>query len=356
LTFDLAILGAGPAGCAAAIRAASHGLTVAVVEKARFPRDVPGEALHPDVETLFAELGVMESVVNARFIRFPGWMLDRSSERTFIPFTRSGLRFGFQAWRSQLDSILLTQAQRAGVTVLPSAGRSEIMLSGDRIVGLRTAGRQYSCRHLIDASGSSRWLSRKLGLRVRKLSPRLVAEYGYIWGDCEFGTLPEFHEHACGWTWLARVRSDCCQCVRLSLEADAGLPPLQPPFNRLTRLRGADVTWRLVQDCAGPGYFLCGDAAATLDPSASSGVARAMAAGVKAADFIADVLAREAGEEDASRAYREWLTREIATQAVQLATRYADLPQPPQWLDLLTARLTELGLSTNALESLSTVT
>jgi flavin-dependent dehydrogenase len=332
LTFDVLIVGAGPAGCAAAIRAASHGLSVALLEKLRFPRHVPGEALHPDVQPLFDQLGLTETISNAGFIRYPGWILTRDSESTFVPFgNKSRLRFGYQAWRSELDSILLAQAQRAGADVFQRDGRVDLILSGDRIVGLNVTDRPLSCRYLVDASGTTRWLSRKMRLEVTRLSPQLVAEYGYVTGDSHLGILPEFHEHACGWTWLARVTSDCCQCVRLSLDAAIETPPLPEPFDGV-RLRGANVTWRLVQECAGPGYFLCGDAAATLDPAASSGVARAMAAGIKAADLIAGVQASTMSESDAVHVYRDWVGREVAAQAVQLASRYAGLETPPSWL------------------------
>lgn len=330
---DLVIVGAGPAGCAAAIRAASRGLRVVLIEKHRFPRDVPGEALHPDVEDLFDELGVTKKISKAGFIRFPGWLLVRGEEQSFIGFSESGLRFGYQAWRSELDSILLARAQQAGVQVIQPAGRATVEVSRGRIAGLRIAGREWPCRFLIDASGASRWLSRALALHVEALSPPLVAEYGYVWGDSGFGVIPEFHEHSNGWSWLARVRPDCCQCVRLPLAKGARLPPLPAPFDRLTRLRGAAVTWTIVREAAGPGYFLCGDAAATLDPSASSGVSRALAGGIKAADLAADVAAGRTRDSDAAHDYREWLGDTIATQALQLAGRYAEMERPPGWLD-----------------------
>src|ERR1700733_6812234 len=118
MDFDLLIVGAGPAGCAAAIRAARGGLRVALIEKAAFPRDLPGEALHPDAGHLFEELGVSEAISRAGFISYPGWIRSHSNERSFIPFgDESGLRFGFQAWRSELDSILLDHARCTGVTV-----------------------------------------------------------------------------------------------------------------------------------------------------------------------------------------------------------------------------------------------
>src|SRR6185436_1323105 len=148
---DVLIVGAGPAGCAAAIRAASHGLTVALVERTRFPRDVPGEALHPDVDSVFHQLGVSEAVSDAGFIRYPGWMRERSGERTFVPFLGGvGFRFGYQAWRSTLDSILVAHAQRAGVGVEQMTGRSEPILSAGRVTGMHVAHRQLSCRYLID--------------------------------------------------------------------------------------------------------------------------------------------------------------------------------------------------------------
>ncbi|MEM7075912.1 MAG: FAD-dependent oxidoreductase, partial [Pseudomonadota bacterium] len=37
--FDIVILGAGPAGSAAAVTARARGLSVALIDKARFPRD-----------------------------------------------------------------------------------------------------------------------------------------------------------------------------------------------------------------------------------------------------------------------------------------------------------------------------
>ena len=54
--WDLLIIGAGPAGCAAAISARRRGLTVMMLEASAQPRRVPGETLHPGIEPLFARL------------------------------------------------------------------------------------------------------------------------------------------------------------------------------------------------------------------------------------------------------------------------------------------------------------
>jgi flavin-dependent dehydrogenase len=347
VVFDVLIVGAGPAGCAAAIRAATSGLRVALIEKARFPRDLPGEALHPDVNLLFAELGVAAAISRAGFMSCPGWILQRSSDRSFVPFVgQSGLQFGYQAWRSEMDSILLARARRQGVTVVQPAGGAKVFLDGPRVAGLETAGQRWHCRHLVDASGAARLLARSLRLPLKDFSPRLVARYAYFDGDCDLGIIPEFREHACGWTWLARVRKDCCQCVQLSLAADAGRSPAPPPpFDCLppdVRFRGADVTWRLAPECAGAGYYLCGDAAAVLDPAASSGVARALASGLKAADLIVQVTKKRTDPLVAAAVYRQWCAKQFVEQARQLASRYAELEEPPVWLDGLERRFAEL--------------
>lgn len=333
LSFDMLVVGAGPAGCAAAIRGATRGLSVGIVERVQFPRDLPGEALHPDIDYLFDELGIRDAVADAGFVMNPGWILEHHGESIFMPYGEPpAFRFGYQAWRAKLDSILLTQARHCGAEVLQESDAREVLMSAGRITGLQTIDRQLTAAHLIDATGARRWLSRKISLAADSLSPKLVARYGYSGQDFGLGNIPQFREHANGWTWLAKVRENTCQCVQLSLTSDPDLPPLPEHFGFPAKLRGADVTWRLVRDCAGPGYFICGDAAATLDPAASRGVARALQSGIRAADLVADVCGGDTDESDATREYRAWLASEFISEAMQLASRHAVLEDAPRWV------------------------
>ena len=118
MTFDVLVMGAGPAGSAAAIRAAQGGLKVALVERYAFPRDLPGEAMHPSAEGVFRKLGVAKRVAEAEFIRSPGWILQSSKRHVILFVDRGRLRFGYQAWRAELDTLLLDQARALGVHVL----------------------------------------------------------------------------------------------------------------------------------------------------------------------------------------------------------------------------------------------
>ena len=83
---DVAIVGGGPAGAAAALWCARQGLRVVLLERERFPRHRPGETLHPGVEPLFAQLGVAEAVLGAGFTRHLGTWVSWSGPRRFEPF------------------------------------------------------------------------------------------------------------------------------------------------------------------------------------------------------------------------------------------------------------------------------
>ena len=336
--FDVLVIGAGPAGASAAIRAAGKGLKVALVERAEFPRDLPGEALHPDVEPLFNQLDVTGEIADCNFIRYPGWILERSGERNFIPFVDASgnMLFGYQAWRASLDSTLLAKASGMGVQVFQPARVLDVSIRAGNVVGLQLDLKELRGRYVIDATGSRQWLVRKLGLRVKTVSPGLIARYAWFVEDPALGAIPVFREEPAGWTWMARVKTDCCQYVHLSLTEGP-----EAPFS-FARPRGADVTWRIVPECAGAGYFICGDAAATLDPAASSGVARALAAGIKAVDLIAEVDAGRIDEPEAALEYRSWLIDEFTAQASGLAARYAGLQNPPLWLGSLQENLASL--------------
>jgi len=338
MIFDVLVMGAGPAGSAAAIRAARKGLKVALVERAAFPRDLPGEALLPEVEGLFRKLGVIKRVADAPFIRSPGWILESKRRHVILFNNGSRLRFGYLAWRAELDALLLDQARAAGVHVFQPVRVNSVVLRERRV---RTNRGDIRFRYLVDATGRNSILHRELGLQVRRISPPLIARYGYVFDGSATGLMPVFYDHACGWTWLSRVRSDRSQFVQLALQESAVLPTLPPPFDTIARARGADVTWRFAPACAEPGYFLCGDAAGVLDPAASSGVGRALASGLKAAELIIKVT-RGLDAAQAAATYRRWCLRQFTRYARQLAVHYGQLNNPPKWLATLEGHFVSL--------------
>jgi geranylgeranyl reductase family protein len=118
LDCDLLIVGAGPAGTSAAITAARAGLSVTVVDKARFPRDkCCGDGLTTLALRQLQLLGFDPSTV-------PSWrdvdsahLRSPSGREVRLPLPANG-KFAAVTPRIELDSALVDHARSVGVTVV----------------------------------------------------------------------------------------------------------------------------------------------------------------------------------------------------------------------------------------------
>jgi 2-polyprenyl-6-methoxyphenol hydroxylase-like FAD-dependent oxidoreductase len=140
--FDVIVLGAGPAGCAAAIRCAQAGRRVAMLERADFPRHAPGESLHPGVQPLLRQLGVEDRFLAAGFLRYPGIVVEWGAPEFVREFgaDENGPWLGFHAWRAELDAILLERARQDGVTVLQPVKATGVLGAPDgAVTGVETS-------------------------------------------------------------------------------------------------------------------------------------------------------------------------------------------------------------------------
>lgn len=147
-------------------------------------------------------------------------------------------------------------------------------------------------------------------------------------GSRAYDDAPSLVGDASGWTWTALVRPRTYQWTRISFggQPRSDLPP--PQLLGLTpraRTRGADVTWRMAAEVAGPGWFMVGDAAATLDPTSSHGVIKAIMSGMAAAHLIAAVLDERTPGEATAVAYHDWLAGWFSADAAKLARFYRTL-------------------------------
>jgi flavin-dependent dehydrogenase len=329
--FDVIVIGAGPAGCAAAIQCARYGYNVALLEREVFPRHRPGETLHPGVEPLLRQLGLDAEVLAADFVRHSGNWVRWPSQLQFQSFgSGDGEQWkGFQAWRPTFDSLMLNRARELGVFIQqPCKVITPIRSAAAGVSGVQTPNGPLTSDYVIDAAGSSHWLARKLSLNIRRYSPRLRVDFGYVEGDCDVrNDAPALIANANGWTWTARVKSRLYHWSSLSWcpRDTEALPPdelcgLQPHG----RKRSDDVSWRLVTEAAGPGYFLVGDAAAVLDPLASKGVLRGLMSGIMAAHLI--VNRSKLTHDEMARVYCGWLTRWFESDVSHLKELYKQLP------------------------------
>lgn len=309
--------------------AAQAGLDVTVLERGRFPRHRPGETLHPGVEPLLKHLGAVHILADRAWVRHQGICVVSEGGRVFQPYgaDESGPWRGYQLPRDSFDPRLLDVAARRGAKVHFGVGPWRVILNESRVVGVKTEGQEWRARWIVDAAGASHNLARQLQLDVKRCSPRLVARYGYVTGSWPaVDDVPEFSFEQGGWRWGARIGPSLYQWTSL-MNASTWHGRLGPP--ELASLqpcgvaRGADVSWRHVPQCAGPGYFLAGDAAAVLDPSAAHGVLRAMMCGMLIGRLAAGIEAGCVSEAIAVQHYIGWLGRWFAHDCRRLRTMVA---------------------------------
>src|SRR5947207_353807 len=110
---DVLIVGAGPAGSAAAITLARAGLDVVLVDQHSFPRDkVCGDGLIPDAHNALRKLGVLDEVMReAQAASHVGCIGPRGG-RIDVPGSLAVLP------RKQLDLILCRAAAAAGALMV----------------------------------------------------------------------------------------------------------------------------------------------------------------------------------------------------------------------------------------------
>ena len=336
---DVLVMGGGPAGSATAIGCARRGLRTMLFERQPFPREHAGETLHPGVETLLKSLGVDRLVDESGFLRHLGHWVSWNRPRQFSAFggDEFGPWLGYQAWRADFDKILLDKARQLGVDVRVGSNDVTPALEGARVIGAHRSGDEIRSRYVIDATGSGHWLRRRLGLELRRFSPPLIAFYGYCAGECpDLDEAPVLEAEGTRWNWMARVRPALYQWTQLHLGGKADTSWATPEMlRRLTptgRVRGADVTWRILPQAAGRGYFAVGDAGAVLDPASSHGVLRALMSGMMAAHLIGVVLQGGAKEQTAIDGYRDWLMAGFLRDVERLKELYRELSPGVTWL------------------------
>jgi len=199
--FDIAIVGAGPAGSASAILLARAGWRVALVDRATFPRDKPcAEYLSPAAEPLLTDLGVMDQLEAMHPARLRGFriyspnggMIQGDFAATRDADGKSLFETGLAIPRLRLDATLVEAACAAGAELrenwrLAQLAREEGVWRLTPVGG----GEPISARLLLAADGVHSTVARRLGLhetsRMRKVA--LVAHMRGIAGMGEYGEM-----------------------------------------------------------------------------------------------------------------------------------------------------------------------
>src|SRR5213593_370557 len=138
-SFDALLIGAGPAGTAAAALLAELGHRVLLVEREKFPRYHVGESLLPFTFQPLQRLGLIDPMRRSSFVKKYSVQFVSPSGQASQPFyfyTRYDRDTVAQTWqvlRSEFDLMLLNNARENGVVVKEETAVKELIKEGSRV-------------------------------------------------------------------------------------------------------------------------------------------------------------------------------------------------------------------------------
>lgn len=161
MDYDVAIVGAGPAGSTCAAHCAQAGWRTLLLEKVRFPRDkVCGDCLNPACWPVLERLGVADRVQAQPHAQLAEVAFVSPRGRTLrLPLAASD-RGEIAIPRRLLDAVLLDRARELGAEIYEDAPLTAL----EKGWRLQTSRGSFSARHLIAADGRNSTVARLLGL------------------------------------------------------------------------------------------------------------------------------------------------------------------------------------------------
>ncbi|MDQ4070678.1 MAG: FAD-dependent monooxygenase, partial [Actinomycetota bacterium] len=120
--FDVAVVGGGPAGGAAAIVLAAHGARVVLLERSGYDGARIGETLPPEVRLPLERLGVWDRFQDGGHLPSPGIVAAWGGPEPYAnDFILNPYGCGWRVDRNRFDSMLAAAAEQAGATLLTHA-------------------------------------------------------------------------------------------------------------------------------------------------------------------------------------------------------------------------------------------
>ena len=347
---DVVVVGAGPAGSAAAAWAARAGRDVLVVDSAQFPRDKAcGDGLTPRAVAELELLGLgpwLDSRIRHRGLRMSGFGAEVEVEWPGPSFPSTGSAVP----RVELDERIRSVAADDGAKMLLGVKAVDVEhdSSGRVEAVVLDSGASIGCTDLIVADGARSTVGRALGRQWHQETVYGVGVRGYIatprshepWITSHLELRSPEGKVLPGYGWIfplgnGEVNIGVGALATSKRSADAALRPLMSYYTGLRREEwGFDGEPRAglsallpiggaVSGVAGPNWMLIGDAAACVNPLNGEGIDYGLETGRLAAELL--------GSGDLSSAWPSVLQNHYA-RGFSVARRLALLLTIPRFL------------------------
>ncbi len=313
LTYDVVIVGAGPAGLTAAYHIAKAGFRVAVLEMRsddEFGYKVCGDAMSVKY---FDEVGIPHPRMGIEVVGlFKGVRVYAPNETMYVDVYGEGYALD----RKALAWYLRRLCEEKGVEFYTSHRFHAPVVEGTWVKGVKALGpggdvKVFNTKIVIDASGTTSVVRRSLPREWWVSEPIPLEDYNATYREIWEGDIDVEHDLAYiflnadiargGYWWLFPKKRGVYN-VGLGVQAGKGLNPLhqferyiKPRFkDRISRIldRGGGLvpTRRPIPCMVWNGLVVVGDAACMANPIHGGGIGPAMLGGKIAAETIVEAL------------------------------------------------------------------
>jgi flavin-dependent dehydrogenase len=316
MSFDLIVIGAGPAGSSAAITAARQGARVLLLEKGSFPRQkVCGEFVSAE------SLGLLASLLQSSNVELLTDCVKIQDIRLIVDGYPLLVRLDSAAAsiaRTDLDLALWKAASACGVETLQKSDVRSVQQSADmKGFTVSTAKDAFEGRSVVQCCGRwsnlnvapgyeirEKWLGVKAHFLEYQPSERLDL-YFFDGGYC--GVQPVSKPGPDGWASLnvcAMVRADRAASLEQILALEQSLTERSKNWRAQTLPISTSPLVFWAPEPVRESLLQAGDAVAFVDPFVGDGISLALRSGALAADCLIPFLQNEVSQQQAVEDYR----------------------------------------------------
>lgn len=357
-SYDVIIVGAGPAGSACALALRNAGLRVAVLDKHTFPRDkvcgdaIPGRA----IKSLHAIDPAFNEALSLFTEKLP-------TKRTVCYYNGKELDFSwsleaYTATRMSFDNFLFSLVKQTGFDILESTEVNDITRTEQGFsVTIRNSDKRFDCTMLIGADGTNGVSAKKLtGLQINR-KHHVAAVRAYYTGISELeDNCTEVYfdrKYLPGYFWVFPIKGGLANVGMGILSDDVVQKNMNVKKGFYDFIERSDILRRkfknaqpagALQGCglplgsrwvtmSGDHFLLTGDAACLIDPVSGDGIGNAVLSGKLAAEQVIRCFNAGCFSANYVKAYEQQLYKAVGAEMKKKATILKSLAKMPFLFD-----------------------